>query len=240
MMTNLEKRHYLASASEVERAVREMTAAQGHIDRTRGDYLKVIVANTQKAIGADVRLRTASEIGTLSAEDTAAHLDALKKVHESYYAAVLKGLSDVPPKLRNRKSTFARSAKSMLFTWMRAGFDVRDLAAARVTKASLHIEKPAGAKRKKLPAAAFEKRAMRYMAALGVDLRSVENKERAATTVMKAMGKLSAYLAKLGIAGEVTRDQRRALREGTPLETPAGLFMPVGKSDIRIGADTVQ
>lgn len=226
-MKTLVKRNFVATPAEIERMTRDMIAA----DNLLTDYLKCLVATTQAELGEEIRLRSAAKPGKIAAEQTALDLGALQKVHERFYAAVLRGLSDVPAKERNSRSNFARTAKSSLFTWMKAGFDIRDIAPARVSKSALQLQRAGKRAVLKLAAKAFEHRAMKFVKLVGQSAQLVEDKQAAAAAIGKAMSKLAAMLAKLGVT-DVTNNQRRALKENTLLQTPTGIFMPIGGSDI--------
>jgi hypothetical protein len=135
------KSKYAMSEQQVETLASEYAAASAETSRINGTYLRVLVIACQAILGKVKR-------GNKIVADT--QLSVLTDVSDKYYAAVLRGVTtpDVAhdDKLskeertrrsleRNRRSTFARSNKSTLASWISvAGGDLRSLDGETVTR----------------------------------------------------------------------------------------------------------
>lgn len=143
MVAQLAAAHFKAEPAQVEQLAHELYASQGAARNADGTYLKVLVAACQASLGKAPRRK---------ATDVPGQLAVLEKVNETFYAAVLRGVTtpDVQPDPsfdkaestrrsleRNRRSTFARSAKSTLAAFVGAGGDMRKLDVVLTTKALL-------------------------------------------------------------------------------------------------------
>lgn len=110
----------------------------------KGTYLQALVATTQKELGITPRDKTV--LRKITDEKMKEQLEALRKVHDTFYDAVVRACSEeVPAELDkakevNRRSNFARTAMGAIRTWIKGGNDLTGLAAHRVTKASLSLE----------------------------------------------------------------------------------------------------
>jgi hypothetical protein len=138
------KSKYAMSEGQVEALAAEYGTAASETSRVGMTYLRVLVAGCQAIIGASKRGRFSPSAQT----------QALNEVSTGYYAAVLRGITT--PELapaegldkaeatrrsleRNRRSTFARSAKSTLVSYIGAGGDLRGLEVDTVTRDPLLI-----------------------------------------------------------------------------------------------------
>lgn len=134
---NLEAVNYLASDEAIARMARDYSAARGTLETVRGDYLKVLVAHSQKALPDAV---------TAASEKV---LQVIGFTHERLYALVLGAIitpdiaaADGLPESeshrraleRNRRSNFARTAKSTLVAFVAAGGNLQSLKPGEVTK----------------------------------------------------------------------------------------------------------
>jgi hypothetical protein len=132
---------------------------------------------------------------------------------------------------RNRRSGFARSAVSTVRAYIRAGFDITLVAAARATKAALAALVPATKRARTASPAVLQRRADKALAVvykIGDQLVKAD-KAMAVEVLEVAIAKLASKLAGLGIAKPVT-DAKRAIRERVPLKTRAGTFFPVDRA----------
>ena len=133
------KSKFAMSESQVEALAGEYATAAGTTARVGMTYLRVIVVACQAILGTKRRGRVPHE----------AQLEVIADVTGKYYAAVLRGVTtpDVAPddkldkaeqtrraRERNRRSTFARSVKSTLSSYVNAGGDLRGLEADTVTR----------------------------------------------------------------------------------------------------------
>lgn len=122
ILNTIEKAGYKVTTEQVETLANHVA----HGRRADGCYLRIMVVAMQTVLGAKKR----SKAGQLS---------TLATVHDEFYPAVLRGVgpSNLETHERNRRATFARTAKSTLRTFIKGGGDVRTLEAATVTKAAL-------------------------------------------------------------------------------------------------------
>lgn len=142
VQTQIEKANYVASEQQVEALAAAHWNVSVQLEASNSTYLRVVLVGTQAELG---RKRG-------RAPNVQAQVAVLEKVHERFYAAVLRGVTtpDIAKEdglepteasrralERNRRSTFARSSKTALFNFAKAGGDLRGLVAAEVTKASL-------------------------------------------------------------------------------------------------------
>lgn len=137
------KAHYVATEAQVEQLASAQYTASAQAESHNLTYLRVVVVRCQSKVGTKRR-------GRALAVDAA--LAVVEEATEPLYAAVLRGITTqdiaVEPGLepaessrraleRNRRSTFARSAKTTLVNYVKGGGDIRSLDPETVTKASL-------------------------------------------------------------------------------------------------------
>jgi hypothetical protein len=133
---------YALTESQVETLASQRTRNLLDCDQADGMYLRALIHHTQGRFGAFHGKRPATE----------SQLEALALVAQPLYEAVLRGVTtpDIAieggiehgeltrrTRERNRRATFARSAKATLVAWCNAGGDIRKLDAATVTKTEL-------------------------------------------------------------------------------------------------------
>ncbi len=136
------KNAYMMTEAQVEALATERITGAAAVDQLDGTYLRGLVAGAQSKLGAK---RGRSPAATVQ-------LEALEGIAVSFYAAVLRGVVTADIALgstldaaevsrrtleRNRRATFARTAKSTLVAWIKAGGDIRGLDAATVSKSEL-------------------------------------------------------------------------------------------------------
>lgn len=134
---DLNRDGYLASDETVAQMARDVNAARQTTDSIGSDYLRVLVAHSQDL------LAKAAEQGKDSA------IAAIAATHDRLYGVVLSAVitpdieaDDTLPREerarraqeRNRRSTFARTAKSTLLAFVRADGELGVLKPADVTK----------------------------------------------------------------------------------------------------------
>lgn len=136
------KNLYLMTEAQIETLAQEHTQGLAGLDKLDGTYLRALVTGSQGKLGP--------KKGKRPTED--AQLTALESVAVPFYAAVLRGVTtddialdatlehaDVVTRNRerNRRAVFARTAKSTLVAWVRAGGDLRAIDVSTVTKTEL-------------------------------------------------------------------------------------------------------
>lgn len=147
---SIAKAHYVATDAQVEQLASAQYSASAEAEGHNLTYLRILVVRIQAKVGTKRR-------GRPLALDAA--LSVVEQEATPLYAAVLRGVTS--PDIaaddgleakersrraleRNRRSTFARSAKTTLVNYVRGGGDVRGLDAHTVTKAALRaaVEQP--------------------------------------------------------------------------------------------------
>lgn len=136
------KSQYALNESQIESLAAKRTVSIVTVDQLDGTYLRALITGVQSKLGPK-KGRTPSD---------EAQLAALETIAVPFYAAVLRGVTTpdialeanmehalvvVRNRERNRRATFARSAKSTLVAWIEAGGDVRAIDVNTVTKTEL-------------------------------------------------------------------------------------------------------
>lgn len=230
-MTNIESKSYVATPSDIAKLAGDIIDNTQRVESGRGTYLKALVATTRAALGAEPRQRN-GRAERLDAEAIAEHLKALDAVHLSFYAAVLQVAQNTVPDpdkaLIRSRTRFAVSAASTLRGFIRAGNDVRALAAHKVTKAALATPRT----RRKLTVEALSKRATK----LASELETIARNLNAANRQI-AHDVLAPVLARLaeasGATANATKDHDKAVAENLPFHTRTGVFVPISLSAAR-------
>lgn len=135
---------YLLNEKEIEALAAERASSGVLLENVDSTYLRALVACVQRELKG--------RHGRLGSEP---QLTALETIAAPFYAAVLRGVTtpdivltaDMEPdevtrrsRERNRRGTFARTAKSTLASWVKVGGDLRKLKPDRVTKHELRKE----------------------------------------------------------------------------------------------------
>lgn len=143
VLEKIVRANYAATEADVEQLAHSYLDAISQGQQAGGGYLRILIATAQSKLGTPKRR---------SKVDTQAHQVVLREIHARFYPAVLKGITTpdivddptVEPEEarrrvleRNRRSTFARTAKSTLEAFMRAGGDVRMLDPQTITKSAV-------------------------------------------------------------------------------------------------------
>lgn len=208
----LESAHYVATDAQVEALAHEMYTTNTRVQRIDGAYLRVLLVGCQAQLGAAVSKRRKS------AGDIDAQMTVLNATHDRFYAAVLRGVTtpDIAADAalepderqrrsleRNRRSIFARTAKSTLAAYVRAGGDLRSVEADKATKASLRaFVRPASTS----PADAVTRTHTAFIKA--ITQRCADNPDEAREMIERTLTELRAILKDLAA-------------EPAPVESPA-------------------
>ncbi len=199
----LEDKNYVATEDDIAKLTQTIVAADGQASGGRASYLRVLVAVTQKELGAEVRQRT-GKAARLAADETAKQLAALALVHERFYSVIVKVTGDsLSPGTKgraveiNRLTNFARTAMSAIRSWVKAGNDITALAPAKVSKSSLSVTlRKAGRPSVKVLRNRTESLSKTLMSTVKT-LSSVD-KATAIEAIQATMQTLSDHLVKLG------------------------------------------
>lgn len=249
IVQTIEKRAYLIKdTSDIEALAR--AALLG--DQIPGTYLRALIATAQVRMGMD-EPRTAALRGRIGPpEDAEADLEVLKAVHSEFYAAVLTAVTtpDIAStaglrkaeasrraKERNRRSNFARSAKSTLAKFIKSGGNVRGLCVTSVTKRQVRdmTSKAGGVE------LSMETRAKRFAARMVRQLEGLHEQDTdlAQMALQQALMQLSSRSAEW-YGTKPTTSVKRAVEQGQLLKTADGLFWPVSVESKLEQSETVQ
>jgi hypothetical protein len=232
-MSTLESRNYVATDADIDTLADRMFTAQATAHSIPLAFLRATIATTIDALGAAQRARNGKPV-KLSEEDQAAQLEAFGKVYERFYARVLeKAKKDLPAAVANRaqvlnaRTNWARTNALAVRNWIRAGNDIRTVAAARATRASLAVTPRARPPSPGRIKARVESRSKDLVEGLA-ELAAVD-KDAAIEEIHNLMGQLAGQLEELGV--KPTKDSREAARELLPLRVGRQVFWPAAMQE---------
>lgn len=227
----IETNQYIATPADVEKLALSILSSDQTAQGGRGTYLKALVATTQADLGAPPRMRNVRS-AKLETADATAHLAAFEAVFKRFHEAVVKAAGSVDPKpdseaLRSR-TAFSRSAASTVRGYIRAGNDVRSLAAHKVTKAELATPHS----KRKFSVESLKKRAETVTEELVSIARNLNaaNHEIAQTTLRAIMAQLAEAT---GMLEGTTKDVSKAVEAGEAFHTKTGVFLPIDLGAVR-------
>lgn len=220
----IEDRNYRVTKGQIGEVTRQHVQGEATVLLARGMYLKGLVANTQEAIGVAVRTRSApaGRFGLVSEELRTEHIKALELVHSGFYEEVLANIPEGSAVQRNKDSGFARTAKSRLRTWIKAGGDIRSLAAPKVTVKSLKVERGNVARTPAQIKAVMVRQANGLAESAGEIADG--DKLAAIEAIETVMSQLAVKLVELGVTA--TTDPKKAREEHRPFRLKEGIFWP--------------
>ncbi len=223
---SIESRNFIATDADIAKIAAQAIDGETRSTEARGLFFKALIATTQHELGSPPRVRNV-KTDKLTAEDVAAHLLTFEGIAKRFCEKAREVAANTVPSdvetLRSRTRKFY-SAASTVRGFIRAGGDIRGIAAHKATKGSLATPRT----RRKPNPDALKRRA----GVLGAEL------ERIAKALNgEAREVLAPLLAKLGaIAGrgaKATRDPAEAMSEHRALSTKAGTFFPIGGSAVQ-------
>lgn len=217
---------------KIRSLTKSILAGENAAEGGKEQYLRSLVARTQKELGASERERT-GKVARLGPDGIKEQMSALQVAHEAYYAGVLEECeAEVPKgtperaKAVNGKSNWARTALYAVRNWIRSGRDITALAAGRVTKTNIKVE----VKSTRIPSPQrLTRRVEKGLTELideATQLAAVD-KAAAVTQLEAAMAKIITTLTAIG-GTAATRDPVKAVAEHIPFRTKAGVFYPTG------------
>ena len=228
---SIETNQYIATATDVEKLAHTILEADVASSGARGTFLKAVVGTTQAELGSPPRMRNI-KAERLDEETTKAHLTAFEAVAKRFTEAVNKVAQAIEPKpsaddMRSR-TAFARSALSTVRGFIRAGNDIRALAAHKVTKASLATPKT----RRKFSVDALKKRAVsmaEQLASITKNLQAANSAEakEIITTIMAQLATAA------GLTAHTSRDVEKSIEAGEAFHTKTGVFLPISLDAVR-------
>lgn len=228
--------------TKIETTVRDLTTAYvealASTENTRTTYLRMLVEETQRELGAQPRTNNATKRAKqLSDDDRARQLTALATVHARFYAIVNEvvdaSLKEVHAKDRalekNRRTNFARTAIYAIRMYVRAGKDLTALAPGKLSKSSLAVAVAPAA----LTPRRLKGRVERASKAFVTSLLALGEADRdaAVAELDTLIGIMANQFAVLGVP--VARDAKHAAAEHRPFRQGSTLFVPTQTTVLR-------
>lgn len=231
---SLQSRQFIGTPAEAEKLIADIIDGDQKVSSGRGNYMKMMVATTQAELDSPPRSRNV-RADRLSDEEVVVHLAALQAVFERFHAIVIRVAENTIPdpdkELIRKRTAFSRSAGSTVRGYIRAGNDIRALAAAKVTKAALATPR----KKRKFTVDLMKRRAT----SLGAELEKLAKTlfTANAETAQEVLGPMIARLAvAAGSTERATRDADKAMEENLPFHGKKGTFyMPLDIAAARNG-----
>lgn len=226
MASTLEQRNYVATPNDIDNLAGDMLTAQGLLDTVPRLYLRATVATTIHELDAPQRVRSA-KVQKIDEAEQARQLAALEKVIGIFYPRVVAKMSDNLPvkdraKVLNSRTNWARSAHRDVRNWIRAGHDIRTIAACRLIRAAILV-----APKPRQPAPGRIRRKVERTSkdlVAGVMELATADKAAAIAEIQLIMGQLASQLQELGV--HATKDPAKAAAEHLALRIGKSLFYP--------------
>lgn len=228
---SIETNQYIASTADVEKLTLTILEADIASTGARGTFLKAVVGTTQAELGSPPRMRSA-KANRLDETETAEHLKAFEVVSKRFMEAVNKAAEALAPKpdsdMMRSRTGFARSALSTVRGYIRAGNDVRALAAHKTTKAALATPKA----KRKFTVDSLKRRAVSMteeLVSIAKNLQAANNAE-ARETVTNILAQLARAA---GLTAHTSKDPETAIEAGEAFHTKTGIFLPIDLAAVR-------
>lgn len=232
--STLESRDYVATDADITHLAAGMLLGQTATDTLPRKYLRAIIATTIHALDAPQRQRS-GKVVKLSDEDQARQLGELEKVIARFYPLIVaKYQAELPAgpgraEELNRLTNWARGAHRDVRNWIRAGHDIRPVAAARATKATMAVTPRTRA----ASPGRIKTRVERASKALVVSVMELAASDKAAAIaeIELLIGQLGGQLAELGV--KATTDAKTAAAEHQLLRVGKSTFFPTQSQVVR-------
>lgn len=228
----------MTTVTAIRAMATKVFTAEGEADTGKVEYLRALAGDIQTELGGSPRQR-AGKAARLTQEERAEHLEAVSKVNERFYGAVTEeargrvtGGADKAKRL-NAMTNWARTALRDVRSYVRAGNDIRALAAAKLTRNQLRVKSTP----RPLGAAALRRRLVeRGKDAVAAALELIDADPAAARAELELiMAQLATQL--LNLSGRPTKDVSEAERQHIPLRVKSTLFVPTETQIVRSQAN---
>lgn len=231
-------RAYLATDEQVRALAIANYEGSAAVDTSRATFLRVEVASLQAALGIKPRQR---DYGKPQHFDRDTVMSTYNDVHARLYALVLDAVvtDDIrdSAKLRkaeksrraierNRRSNFARSAKSTLAAFIRAGGNVAALVVPAVTKGSL-----AEQTKKLKPAVAQDRNELADRICTSMVNRIEKLREEDHELAQLVSQRLTVQLSPV-TTDKTTKSPTKSVEENIPLRMGEGIFLPMPAANL--------
>lgn len=236
ILASLEKANYVISGPEDIAALTAASLIGGEVPAT---YLKVLIANVQVRSGMNSPRTTVLRGKLPTVEDTKADLEVISAVHAEFYSQILRTIIQRDPSIadekglrkpeakrraqeRNKRSNYARQAKSVLTKYVKAGGNFRALCVCSVTKQSLRrwirsVQRSAGEVTPQEEAKRYSSRLVRIVESI-----REESEALAQLTAQEVIAKLADMFG-----DKTTTSLKKAAEEGIILKRGGSMFWPV-------------
>lgn len=256
-LTDIVNAKYVLSNEDIARLATTGQQTQDSLISIRQAYLRVLLAGVQLELGSPTpRLQNVKKLSSTSNEVRTAQLKAIQKLHAQYYEVIAGAI--VTPDIadharlgdeerhrraleRNRRTNYARTAKSALKAVVSVGVSVLELSVMSVTKAQLRtlvMQRSAGAPQSTATGP-------RHLATLTEryvrDIRALAEADpgNAASAISNAIEQLGALALDLGTVP--ARKLAIGIKEHRPIRLKEGMFWPLTASlDVEVATPPVQ
>jgi hypothetical protein len=214
---------YVMTEKQVEQLAHDTMVAADSATTGGNTYLRVLVTACQAQLGKATKRKSALDD----------QMTVLDNVHSRFYAAVLRGITtaEIEPvegleagqqrmrtRERNRRATFARTAKSTLAAFVASNGDLRTLDVPTCTKQSLR--KAIGTESEGTKEQAAIERSVRGLVRVFTS-RAREHPDEARSGLEEVIGALQETLESLGGEGAAVTEQPVAELHGRTQTVPA-------------------
>jgi hypothetical protein len=155
---SIESKNFVATAGDIHKLAGLILDSELASVSGRGTYLKALVATTQAKLDSPPRQRNGNA-ARLDEDGVKEQLTAFEAVYAAFHAEVVKVAEATLPEpdadMMRSRTGFSRSSGATVRSYIRAGNDIRVLAAHRAVKASLAVPRT----KRKLTVEAMRKRA---------------------------------------------------------------------------------
>lgn len=242
-LTDIVTAKYVLSNEDIARLATTGQSTQETLISIRQAYLRVLLAGVQLELGSGApRLQNVKKLTPTSDEVRTLQLKAIQKLHAQYYEVIAGAI--ITPDIadharlgdeerhrraleRNRRTNYARTAKSALKAVASVGVNILELSVMSVTKAQLRtlvMQRSAGSPQ---PAAAGPRHLATLTDRYVKDIRALAEADpgNAASAINRAIEQLGALAIDLGTVP--ARKLETGIREHRPIRLKEGMFWPL-------------
>jgi len=225
----------MTTVTAIRAIATKVFTSETEADNGKIEYLRALVGDVQTELGGAPRQR-AGKAARLTKEETAEHLQSVTKVNERFYGAVTEeartrvGGGPDKAKRLNAMTNWARTALRDVRGYVRAGNDIRALAATKLTRNQLRVK--AAAPRPLGPAALRRRLVDRGKDMIATALELIDIDPGAARAELELiMAQLATQV--LNLSGRPTKDAQEAASQHKPLRVRSTLFVPTETQVVR-------
>jgi len=224
----------MTTVTAIRAIATKVFTSETEADNGKIEYLRALVGDVQTELGGAPRQR-AGKAARLTKEETAEHLQSVTKVNERFYGAVTEeararvGGGPDKAKRLNAMTNWARTALRDVRGYVRAGNDIRALAATKLTRNQLRVK----ATPRPLGPAALRRRLVdrgKEMVAAALELIDIDPGAARAELEL-IMAQIATQV--LNLSGRATKNAQEAASQHKPLRVRSTLFVPTETQVVR-------